>query len=237
MMMLCVFQEMETVDGEMEKVKGCSDVVKEALLLNETEPNMSEAIETSCDNPGLPDANNEDLSSPGVEHFNSLDDAAFGSTAVNDAVPVELNETSEVDSQNHSDEKLRGDYSKEHLSTPDLEAIHNSSEAACGGTTVDDVAASSYSVDTTSASETQPKHFSGENVPSDRMDYDASMSAETVSSNVDNLEDRSEAADIDEPQSVAATSEDNDNWMYVLGHDQLKKRACTPAIFCFFLCF
>jgi len=52
-----------------------------------------------------------------------------------------------------------------------------------------------------------------------------SKSFEYTDSSSSKFEDTFELSHVHETQSDAATSEDDD-WMYVLGHDQLKKRAC-----------
>jgi len=121
----------------------------------------------------------------------------------------------------------------EDLSVPHLEPFHDSAEAACSSTAVDDAVETceaSEAADVSDASETQSPHHSDENVPRDCAEDGISRSAEPVDSSIGELEDRSETSEVDETQSVAATSEE-DGWMYVLGHDQLKKRACTLADF------
>ena len=180
----CVSLEMETVGGEVKDDEGCVDV-EEAYLPSEpgqTEPTLSAATVSPCDNPDGTETNDEDLSVPRLEPFHDSVEAVCSSTAVDDAV-----ETCEV------------------------------SDAA----------------DVSDASETQSPRHSDENVPCDCAEDGISRSAEPVDNSVGELEDRSEPSEVDETQSVAATSEE-DGWMYVLGHDQLKKRACTLADFFFF---
>jgi len=179
---MCVFLEMETMNGEVDDGKGGSDVVKEDFLpseCSETEPSVSEGIVGIADSLDCHGTDTKDLSTPDPEHF---------------------------------------------------------AEAPHSGTVVDDAIAAdeaSDAVDLTSASEIQSLHHVDENVPTDCVEDGTGSPAEPIDSTVDKMEDTSEPTEGDETESVAAASED-DGWMYVLGHDQLKKRARTPADFSFF---
>lgn len=116
---------------------------------------------------------------------------------------------------------------------PHLEQFHSSNEATSSNTTVDDATAAyeaSDAVDSTDANEIRSPHRDDENVPSDCVEDDTSRPVESVGE----LDERSEPTNVHETQPVAATNEDAD-WMYILGHDQLKKRACILRILALFL--
>jgi len=79
-------------------------------------------------------------------------------------------------------------------------------------------------VDITDAGVIESLHCHNESTADDSVED--SKSVESIIDISSKLENRSELSQVNEIQSDHAETNEDDGWMYVLGHDQLKKRAC-----------
>jgi len=153
----------------------------------------------------------------GCDELNAAADGVSMSEGNDNASPCDNSNSIEADDTN--------------LSTHHVEHLHCSTEAACSNTTAGDKTTSDSATDiedTTDVDEAEPLHQCNENTQADSLED--TKSVEPTSKTEEGLE----PSQVHETQADSATSED-DGWMYVLGHEQLKKRACIIIFSCCFL--
>jgi len=158
---------------------------------------------------------------------------AFPSSQPN-ATAVSMSGSSDSNAETSSCSLVDDDLYKQHIDHID----HSSclTEAACSDSSsaaAEDMmithCQATDATDVTRANESEPSPQCSEDTPTESAEDRNSV--ESISSSASELEDGLESSPVKELEPHSATSED-DGWMYVLGHDQLKKRVCI-AVFRF----